>query len=69
MTAPWFTFSVRLSGYFTVLAAMYTLITIIFGPMSMSFTGFLMIATIVIGGLALMRFAPAITSFAYGDES
>ncbi|MDF1839419.1 MAG: hypothetical protein P1V35_16245 [Planctomycetota bacterium] len=68
-TTSIFTLVVRLSGYFTMLFAGYTLLGLMFGPADFWSRGLLMALVYGGFGFAIMLLAPMITEISGADES
>ena len=60
-----FALVVRLSGYFTVFLATYSMLGMVLGPADLGFRVFLMTLSYAALGVAILRFAPLIGAFSY----
>ncbi|MBL4770539.1 MAG: hypothetical protein JKY61_05240 [Planctomycetes bacterium] len=63
-----FTLVVRLSGFFTSLMAVHTMLALILGPRDIGFRSFLVTLAYVGLGYAIMRFASVITRLCGAEE-
>ena len=60
---------VRLSGYFTLIFAVYTILGMVLGPVDMGFKPFMVLAAYGALGLGLMKMAQVVGDIAYGPEA
>lgn len=64
-----FSLVVRISGYFTAFFAVYSMVTMVLGPVDLGFKPFMMAAANGALGFAIMKMGPVIGDIAYGPDS
>ncbi len=60
---------VRLSGYFTLFFAAYTMLGMVLGPVDLGFKPFMVTAAYGALGFVLMKMGPVVGEIAYGNDS
>lgn len=59
---------VRLSGYFTLLWAIYAILAMVLGPVDLGFKPFMVSVIYGVLGLAILKAAPVIGAFTYPGD-
>lgn len=59
---------VRISGYFTLIFAVYSILGMVLGPVDLGFKPFMVSAAYGALGVGLMKMAPVVGDIAYGPE-